>query len=95
MAQLNITPAKKKKEKKLMAKMSSRVSVLIAEKKQVHISFISNFLKNVGGEDSNKQNCLYISAMEKNRENFFLTVLFVFFSCGLCRFRERGGGWIY
>jgi hypothetical protein len=53
-AQLNITPVKKKKEKKLMAKMSSRVSVLIAEKKQVHISFISNFLNKVGGEDSNK-----------------------------------------
>jgi hypothetical protein len=42
MAQLNITPVKKKKEKKLMAKMSSRVSVLIAEKKQVHISFDFN-----------------------------------------------------
>jgi hypothetical protein len=47
MAQLNITPAKKKKEKKLMAKMSSRVSVLIAEKKQVHTSFILNFLNKV------------------------------------------------
>jgi hypothetical protein len=56
MAQLNITPVKKKKEKKLMAKMSSRVSVLIVEKKQVHISFIFNFLNKVEGEDSNKQN---------------------------------------
>jgi hypothetical protein len=54
MAQLNITPAKKKKEKKLMAKMSSRVSVLIAEKKQVHISFVFNFLNKEGGEISNK-----------------------------------------
>jgi hypothetical protein len=45
MAQLNITPVKKKKEKKLMAKMSSRVSVLIAEKKQVQIAFIT--FKNV------------------------------------------------
>ncbi len=53
MAQLNITPVKKKKEKKLMAKMSSRVSVLIAEKKQVQIAFIT--FKNVWGEDSNKQ----------------------------------------
>ncbi len=72
-----------------MAKMSSRVSVLIAEKKQVQIAFIFNFLNKVGCEVSNKHDCHYILAMEIDRRKQFFTV---FFSYGLCRLRERGGG---